>query len=1031
MGISHPTPMADGDLADVRNERWFRLLAESIPQIVWTTRPDGYCEYRNRRWSDYSGMSTEEWSGFGWMAAVHPEDRARLEATWDRTFRENKAFECEYRLRRADGVFRWFLAQAEPILDDEVKVIRWFGTCTDIDDRNRARDEALRRDEDRLELAAEATLLGYWDWDIVADAIAWSEDLEKILANSPETFGKTFAGFLALVHPDDRDRVGKAVRSAIDPGTPYEEEFRLARSDGSYRWCLGKGRVYHDQDGRAVRMSGIGVDITERKRFEEALSANLDFARRIADISPAILYVYDLAKGRSFYRNREIGPLLGHPLDEVLAMEGNSVPALMHPEDRLRLPAHLARARELRDGERESFEFRLRDVQGDWHWFFAHNAVFERDADGLATHLIGAAVDIDARKRSEETLRCSEERFRIAAEVVGGIIYDLDLATGRVERSSGLFAVTGFHPEEAEPSADWWRARVHPDDLAKAERDFLAGPESGGSIQEAEYRVLHRDGSYRNVWDRARAVYDDQGRPVRSVGCTIDITAHRRAEAALRENERRFRKLADSNILGVIFADIHGGIRYANDEYLRIVGYSREECESGRIGWATVTPTEWLPVDDRAIAQARSGDGACTPYEKEYLRKDGSRIPVLVGFTLFGEEETVAFILDITDRKRSEESLREADRRKDEFLAMLAHELRNPLSALSNALCLFRSPEMTEEDREWASEIAGRQLQTLVRLIDDLLDVSRISRGKIRLKLARLDAATVVARSVESVRPFIEARGHSLSVSVEAGPLPIEGDPTRLEQVLANLLNNAAKYTDQSGHIRLDGRAEGGELVIRVSDNGVGITPEMLPKVFDLFSQVETSIARSHGGLGIGLALVRMLLDMHGGRVSATSGGPGQGSEFTVRLPLASHEAESVGATDRAGKESPRREKSRRILLVEDNVDALLGLARLLELSGHEVVTARDGPSAINRAGDFRPEVVLLDLGLPGMDGYQVAEAMRRSAMNQGLLVAISGYSQERDREKSRQSGFDHHLSKPVNVETLLAVIESPGHASG
>ena len=361
---------------------------------------------------------------------------------------------------------------------------------------------------------------------------------------------------------------------------------------------------------------------------------------------------------------------------------------------------------------------------------------------------------------------------------------------------------------------------------------------------------------------------------------------------------------------------------------------------------------------------------------------------------------------------------------------MLAHELRNPLSALSNAVRVVRTPGVTEEDRDWAYDIAERQLHNLVRLIDDLLDVSRISTGKIRLKTARLDARTVVARAVESVRSFIRERGHELTVSVQADPLPLEADPTRLEQVLTNLLNNAAKYTDAGGRIRLTAAIERGEAVFRVRDNGLGMTSETLPRIFDLFAQVNTAIDRSHGGLGIGLALVRMLVEMHGGRVSAASEGPGKGSEFTVRLPLARSEAGPGGTADeRTSADAPCRDKSCRILLVNDNIDMLHAMARLLELSGHHVVTARDGPSAVVAAREFRPDVVLLDIGLPGMSGYDVAQTLRREGMTDALFIALSGYTREKDREDAIRSGFDHHLSKPVEFDDLLAIIDGPRRA--
>ncbi len=895
MGIPRPTQDVGSDVA--RNDRRFRMLAEAIPQIVWATRPDGYCDYQNRRWFDYSGMTAEESSGTGWIDAVHPEDRARLEPAWARTLEGTQGFEFEYRLRRADGAFRRFLARAEPICDDEGSVVRWFGTCTDIDDRRRAEDEALRRNDERLKLAADAARLGYWDWDIISDTITWSESLEEISATSPAAFGRTIASFLALVHPDDRERVGGSVRSAVDRGTPYEEEFRLARPDGIDRWCLTKGQAYFDRDGRAVRMSGIHVDITARKEAEERLRRSEERFRASVDTLLDCFAIYTA----------------------------------------------------VRDERGRIIDFRTEHVN---------------------------------RPACLDNLMTREQQ-------VGRNLLELLPA----HRESGLFDRYCLVVESGESL-----------DIEEIVYQNAFGGERLGRVYAI--RVSKLDDGYVAAWR--------------------DITERKRTEESFLENQRRFRKLADSNIIGVIFGDIHGGISYANDEYLRILGYTREEFEAGRIGWATVTPPEWLPVDERAIAQARDGDGAAAPYEKEYIRKDGTRIPVLVGFTLFGEAETVAFILDISERKRAEEALREADRRKDEFLAMLAHELRNPLSALGHALRVIRTPGATDEDREWASDIADRQFHNLVRLIDDLLDVSRISRGKIHLKKAHLDAATVVARAVESVRPFIEARGHELTVAIEDRPLPIDGDPTRLEQVLANLLNNAAKYTDEGGRIRIDARIEGDEVVFRVRDTGVGIAPDMLPGVFDLFAQVDSSIDRSQGGLGIGLALVRMLVEMHGGRVAARSESTGQGSEFTVRLPLAPGEAHAGAEEDRTTVGAPCPAKPCRILLVDDNVDMLQAMARLLELSGHEVVTAQDGPTAVETARAFRPEVVLLDIGLPGMSGYDVAETIRREGMTDALLIAISGYTQDKDRAMSLRAGFDHHLGKPVDLDALLAIIEGP-----
>jgi signal transduction histidine kinase len=375
---------------------------------------------------------------------------------------------------------------------------------------------------------------------------------------------------------------------------------------------------------------------------------------------------------------------------------------------------------------------------------------------------------------------------------------------------------------------------------------------------------------------------------------------------------------------------------------------------------------------------------------------------------------------DLAERERQAEALRQNDRRKDEFLAMLAHELRNPLAAVNNAVTILKmSPD--EENRAWASDIVERQVKQLRHLIDDLLDVSRITSGKIRLRTELLDAAPILDQAIESARPLIDQRGHTLSVAIERGRLPILADATRVEQIVVNLLTNAAKYTESGGRIWLDAAPEGGQVVIRVRDNGTGIPPERLPEMFTLFTQGDRSLARSEGGLGIGLTIVRRLAEMHGGSVEARSEGPDRGSEFIVRLPLAPRAIEP-GTDPRPGPTDDGTPS--RILVVEDNEDTALGLARLLELLGNEVRTAHDGRSALAAARSLRPHFVLLDIGLPGMDGYEVASALRREeGLEDVVIIAVSGYGQEEDRRRALAAGFDHHLVKPVALDSLAPLI--------
>ena len=380
---------------------------------------------------------------------------------------------------------------------------------------------------------------------------------------------------------------------------------------------------------------------------------------------------------------------------------------------------------------------------------------------------------------------------------------------------------------------------------------------------------------------------------------------------------------------------------------------------------------------------------------------------------------------EFIDNARLYREIREADRHKGEFLAMLAHELRNPLAPLTNALRLLRGDRLDAPETARVREIAEGQVDHLTRLVDDLLDVSRINSGKIQLRKARVDLADAIRRAVDLSRPTIEALRHELTVTVARGPIFLEADSARLEQVFANLLNNAAKYTEPGGRIALEAGRDGDDAFVRVRDSGVGIAPELLPRVFDLFTQAERSLARSQGGLGIGLTLVRRLVELHDGSVSVSSPGIGRGSEFIVRLPLTPVLAEEARTDD--GRDLLHESTDfgpLRILVVDDNIDGAVLLARLLELGGHRIALAHDGPSALELALAGPPDVILLDIGLPGMDGYEVARRLRETDDPMPiLLVALTGYGQEEDFRRSRDVGFDHHLVKPVDPDALLDLL--------
>ena len=502
-----------------------------------------------------------------------------------------------------------------------------------------------------------------------------------------------------------------------------------------------------------------------------------------------------------------------------------------------------------------------------------------------------------------------------------------------------------------------------------------------------------------------------------------DVTAERRASAALRESEEKFRLLADTIPQLAWMARADGYIVWYNRRWYEYTGASPEQMEGW--GWQSVHDPQVLP---EVLEQWKNSIAQAAPFEMVFPLKgaDGQyRIFLTRVDALRGEDGSVRAWFgtntDISELKRMEEALRDADRRKDEFLATLAHELRNPLAPIRNALEVFKSPNLDPATAAEMRDRMERQLRQLVRLVDDLLDVARVMRNKVELEKDTVDVRTLFDRALETVQPMIEESGHELEIALPEAPFQIHADPVRLEQVVVNLLGNAAKYTGPGGRVRLSARREKEDVVIEVEDNGVGIAPEILPYVFDLFVQAGSSDARSRAGLGIGLTLVKDLVELHGGSVQARSDGPGKGSRFAVRIPFVEPVERDKAADDPIPETDPQYY---RLLVVDDNEDAAESLAILLRMQGHDVMTAHDGPSALRVADSFRPALVLMDIGMPSMDGYEVARRIRATPELAGtVLVALTGWGQQEDRRRSIESGFDHHVVKPVDPLTLTQIV--------
>ncbi|MBA3771604.1 MAG: response regulator [Ramlibacter sp.] len=642
-------------------------------------------------------------------------------------------------------------------------------------------------------------------------------------------------------------------------------------------------------------------------------------------------------------------------------------------------------------------------------------------------------------RKSEERLRASEERVRLATEAAGLGIWVWNASSGALAwENPRMRELLGVGPtEEPGTSAQFISECVHPDDAEAFEQAMMFTATAGMRLH-FEGRILRRDdGEVR--WMELTGVLQptDNGSPRRILGTAADITERKRADEELRRSEERYRALFDSIdegfcIIEMLFDESGQPVDYRFIEMNPAFAKHTDLPDA-----AGKSVRELVPGHDRHWFQmygqvARTGDAVRFEQFASAMGRWFDVSAARLGGP--GSSQVAILFNDITERRRSEENLRrlaaelaETDRRKTEFLATLAHELRNPLAPLTNGLQLIRQAPNDPQVQERTRDMMERQLRLLVRLVDDLLDIARISSGKVELKKELVALKSVLNSAVETSMPLVAAAGHTLDVHVPEGALELMADPIRLAQVVSNLLNNAAKYTPRGGHIELTVRREASRVAIAVSDTGVGIAPEALAEVFEMFTQVGHNLDRSQGGLGIGLALVRRLVELHGGTVTVESAGNGGGSTFTVRLPLVESAAEHGSAVPAKPREPSR---SRRVLVVDDNADAAESLAALLELSGHATHVARDGEEAIRMAHEFHPEFVFLDIGMPGKDGYEVARELRASRDTcNAVLVALTGWGAKDDRARSRMAGFDHHLTKPAGLEAvdrLLAHMAEP-----
>jgi len=572
--------------------------------------------------------------------------------------------------------------------------------------------------------------------------------------------------------------------------------------------------------------------------------------------------------------------------------------------------------------------------------------------------------------------------------------------------------------------------------VAQFKREALAS----GAPARQEFAV-NRGGSRRVVNLSVSPICDASGRVIGLSGAEIDVLqCDEPGEAIVRLNSELNRRLHE---LQTILDTAPVGINVAEDPDCKTIrsnralaemlgmpygeNVSKSRPDAEKLTYRVFKNDREVPIDELPMQRAARGE----VIEGEVLRierRDGSAIDVMLhAKPVRDDAETiqgaVGICVDITAHLKAEEALRDANRQKDEFLAVLAHELRNPLAPIRGAVQLLRLLGSSVPDKGLAIEVIDRQVDTLARLVDDLLDVSRFTRGKIAVRNELLEISSVIQRAIDATLPTIHGRGQTLSVALSNEPLYVDGDSTRLEQVLSNLLNNAAKFMGSGGRIELFCEQVNGQAAIHIRDQGRGLAPETIPRLFEPFYQVDQGLARSEGGLGLGLALAKQFVALHRGDIEARSAGLGQGSEFIVRLPLAKQE--EPAAAQRPGTVAPIVNGSFRILIVDDSPDAVTTMKLLLDVRGHETRTASNGPEALSAFNDFNPQVILLDIGLPGMDGYEIAKRLRQTEAGDHVkIIATTGYGRDEDRLRATEAGFDYYLTKPVNFRTLEELLQ-------
>ena len=1003
------------------SEAKFRAMVNATPHMVWSSLPDGTGDYFNERMVAFTGVPMQQLNGQGWASLVHPDDQAAALDAWTAALQKSESLSTEFRFRHVSGEYRWVLCRGEPVTDSAGNIIRWIGTNTDIHAQKTAQAR-LAESEERFRILATTTAQVVWISDakgeVVLDSASWRAFTGQTEAELRDR------GWIDALHPDDRERTMEAWSKAIGERSLYELECRVRHVSGEYRWTLNRAVPLLNSDGSVREWVGTCSDVTDRKRTETALQETRRRLDATLVASEVGTYAWNIQSDQVF-ADASLIPLLGVTEQDIRGGRAEAYLKAIHPDDvdtvRKALEGVVASGR--------SYQAVYRVVlspHGEQRFVHARGKV-EFSADGKPSWLTGIVIDVTALKAAEDELRQKEQQYRALFNSIEEGFYIVEMIfdeSGRavnhryLEANASVARITGIQNAAGKLATDL----IPEYDPAWRELflDVLETGEPGQALVEVSRWEKWLDFSVTRLGERA-----DNKLAV----LVRDITERKRHEDALRFREERYRALFNSidegfYIIELIRDDAGKAVDYrfleANPAAERHNGLSNPVGKT----LSEVLPSprlDWVARYDNVV---RTGE---PERFSDYSPSLGRWFDISVARLGDASSRQAAILFsDVTERKHNEEKLhrlaadlRQANQRQNEFLATLAHELRNPLAPIRTGLDLIHAGMEVSPPVARVHEMMDRQVNHLVYLIDDLLDLARVNSGKIVLKKSRHLLKDIVRHAIEASMPAIDAKGHRLSTDIAEEPIWVDADVNRLRQVIGNLLTNAAKYTPHGGNIMLSLQRRDGEAVISVSDNGIGIAAEDIPLLFDMFSQIGRGLGHAEGGLGIGLNLVKRLTEKHGGSVSVFSPGLNRGSTFTIRLPAAQRGTDTAGAPPQ--EDAPAAGAALRILVVDDNIDAAHMLKELLAVNGHDVRLAHDGAEALAAARHFTPELVLMDIGMPRMNGYEAAAAMRKEpGLQHAVLVAVTGLGMQADEARSLAAGFNHHFAKPLNLATLV-----------